>query len=151
MSQRIDIIKQPRLKTLEAIEALSLDQLNTMLPGFNNNLIWNLGHMVATQHGVIYKRAGLDLPIDETFFDTYKPGTRPERLYTAADLEQIKSLFISTLDNMETDLQTNRFGNYPQWTTRYGAEIHNIDEAVAFLPFHDGLHIGVITAMMKMV
>lgn len=151
MSQRIEILKKPRLTIIDKIATLSLDQLNTIPAGFNNNMMWNLGHMVASQYGITYKRAGLDLPIEEIFFDTYKPGSRPERLFTADDLEQIKDLLISSLDHLETELQTSKFTNYPTWTTRYGADLHSIDDAVAFLPFHDGLHIGTVVAMMKLV
>ena len=151
MSQQIEILRKPRLTIIAKIEALSLEQLNTIPAGFNNNIIWNLGHIIAAQCGVCYKRAGLDLPIDEIFFETYKPGTKPERLYTADDLSLIKELLISTRDRLEADLQTSIFGNYPTWTTRYGADLHNADEAVAFLPFHDGLHIGTIVALEKLV
>ena len=107
--------------------------------------------MVATQHGVCYKRAGLPLPIDEVFFDTYKPGTRPERPYTAADLAAIKELFISTLEHLEADLQTDIFKNYIPWATRYGVNISSINDAVSFLPFHEGLHIGTIMALTRLI
>ena len=151
MSQRIDIIRKPRLTILNTIDAFSLEQLNTIPTGFNNNIIWNLGHIVAAQYGVCYKRAALDLPIPEEFFELFKPGSKPERLYTADDLNQIKELLVTSLDQLEADLQTDIFSNYPSWTTRYGADIGNIDEAVAFLPFHDGLHIGYIMAIRKLV
>jgi hypothetical protein len=151
MSQQIEIIRKPRLSILSQIESLSLDELNTIPHGFNNNILWNLGHMVAAQSGIWYKRAGLPLPIDETFFETFKPGTKPERVYTAADLNQIKALLMSTLDTIQADLQTNMFNNYTPWTTRYGAGINSIADAVAFLPFHEGLHIGAIIALRKLV
>lgn len=151
MSQQLDIIKKPRVGILTLIDTLSLDQLNTVPAGFNNNIMWNLGHMVAAQQGVCYKRAGLPLRIDEAFFDTFKPGTKPERIYTADDLATIKELFTSTISQLAADLQTNMFSNYPTWTTRYGADLHNIAEAVAFLPFHEGLHIGAIVALGKLV
>lgn len=151
MSQQFDAIKKPRVTIFAALDALSLDQLNTIPAGFNNNIIWNLGHMVAAQCGICYKRAGLALPISEDFFETYKPGTKPERLYTADDLAQIKDLMFSTLDKLQADLQTGMFGNYPTWTTRYGTELSSINDAIVFLPFHEGLHIGAIIALKKLV
>jgi uncharacterized damage-inducible protein DinB len=151
MDYIFEIIRKPRITIFAAVEQLSLEQLNAIPAGFNNNIIWNLGHMVAAQCGVCYKRAGLDLPISEAFFDTYKPGTKPERLYTADDLAQIKDLMFSTLDRLQADMQTDIFNNYPTWTTRYGADISNITEAVHFLPFHEGLHIGAIMALKKFV
>lgn len=151
MSQPLAIIRNPRTTILNVIANLSLEQLNRIPAGFNNNIIWNLGHMIAAQCGVCYKRAGLEMPIDETFFDIYKPGTKPERLYTAEDMEQIKTLFATTCNILEADLQKDIWTNYPTWTTRYGVEIKSINDAVAFRPFHEGLHIGTVMALKKIV
>lgn len=151
MDTQIDIIQKPRLQVLQIIEGLTLEQLNYIPAGFNNNIIWNLGHMVAAQQGICYVRSGLPLQIDESFFLTYKPGTKPERLYTAEDLSQIKELFSSTLVQLEADLQTDVFKNYTPVVTRYGFEMTNINDAVSFLPFHEGLHIGTVVAMKKLV
>ena len=151
MNTQIDIIKQPRLQVLNIIEDLTLDQLNYIPTGFNNNILWNLGHMVAAQQGICYLRAGLPLRIDESFPLTYKPGTKPEELYTADDLTLIKKLFFFTLDQLEADLNTNMFNNYTPFVTRYGYEITSIDDAVSFLPFHEGLHIGTVIALKKIV
>lgn len=141
----------PRLNILEAIKGLTPEQLNKIPAGFNNNIAWNLGHMIAAQQGVCYRRAGLATLIDDTFFNTYKPETKPERFYDEADLARTKELFISTIDQLETDLQTNMFANYIPWTTRYGAALSNIKEAVSFLPFHEGFHIGYILALKRML
>ena len=151
MNTQIDIIKQPRLQVLNISEDRTLDQLNYIPTGFNNNILWNLGHMVAAQQGICYLRAGLPLRIDESFLLTYKPGTKPEELYTADDLTLIKKLFFFTLDQLEADLNTNMFNNYTPFVTRYGYEITSIDDAVSFLPFHEGLHIGTVIALKKLV
>jgi hypothetical protein len=151
MTKAIEIIAAPRTKVIEILKELSLEQLNMVPAGFNNNIIWNAGHMIAAQQGVCYKRAGLNTVIDEAFFETFKPGTKPERFFDAADVENIIGLFTTTLTQLEADLQTDKFANYPTWTTRYGAELSSINDAVAFLPFHEGLHIGTIVALKKLV
>lgn len=144
-------MRQPRLKIISALEAFSLDQLNTNPAGFNNNIIWNLGHMVAAQQGVCYKRAGLDTWVADSFFQKYKPDTKPEGYVDAAGFDEIKTLLQTSLDQLEHDYKNGIFTNYPTWTTRYGVEISSIDDAIAFLPFHEGLHIGYIMAMRKLV
>lgn len=151
MTKQIDIIQKPRLQILDIIEGLTLEHLNYIPAGIRNNIIWNLGHMVAAQQGICYMRAGLPLRVDDTFFQTYKPGTQPERLYTADDLARIKDLFFSTLIQLEADLQTDMFNGYTPFVTRYGFEITDINDAVSFLPFHEGLHIGTVVAMKKLV
>jgi hypothetical protein len=151
MTQAIQIIAAPRTKVAEILKELSIEQLNAIPAGFNNNIIWNAGHMIAAQQGICYKRAGLATIVDETFFETFKPGTKPERSFTAEEVDNIIGLLSSTLTQLEADLQTDKFGNYPTWTTRYGAELTSIGDAVSFLPFHEGLHIGAILATKRLV
>ncbi|MBW4888387.1 DinB family protein [Mucilaginibacter sp. HMF5004] len=151
MTKAFEIIAAPRTKAIEILKELSIDQLNTIPAGFNNNIIWNAGHMIAAQQGICYKRAGLDTIVGEEFFNTFKPGTKPERIFDTTEVENIISLFSTTLTQLEADLQTDMFSNYPAWVTRYGAELTSVAEAVAFLPFHEGLHIGTIVAMRKLV
>ncbi|MBE9661637.1 DinB family protein [Mucilaginibacter myungsuensis] len=152
MTQEILIIRKTREWLLASLENFTIEQLNTIPPGYNNNIMWNLGHMAATQLGVCYLRGGVDLPAGTNeFFETYRSGTKPERLYTTEDLEQIKTYFFSYFDQLQADVQTSRFDNYTPWTTRYDIAVKNINDAVGFLPFHDGLHIGVIFGLRKLV
>jgi len=151
MIKALGFIVPPRLKVLEIIKPLSIEQLNLVPPGFKNNIIWNLGHIVAAQQGICYKRAGQDTVAGEDFFDRYKPGSKPEQFLDTAELEKIIGLLTSTITQLEADLETDMFANYPAFTTRYGIELASIDDAVQFLPFHEGLHIGTIVAMSKIV
>jgi hypothetical protein len=151
MTKSIEIIKKPRLGLLNLISELSIEQLNKIPAGFNNNIAWNLGHMIATQQGVCYKRAGLDTVIGEDFYKTYAPETKPEKFIDQDELETIKGLFISTLDRFETDCGKNLFSDYIPWTTRYGVELASIQDVLKFLPFHEGLHVGYIWALKRAV
>ena len=151
MTKAIDTLKQPRLQILDIIKELSIEQLNNIPAGFNNNIAWNLGHMVATQQSLCYTRSDLDKVISDDFFMAYKPGSKPGKFIDEAELGNIKELLFSTLEQLEIDLQNNLFTNYTPLLTRYGVPVDNIDEAVSFLPFHEGLHIGYIMSIKKMV
>lgn len=151
IEKQIEIMRQPRLKIIDTLNAFTLEQLNTIPTGFNNNIIWNLGHMIAAQQGVCYKRAGLDTWVADDFFQAYKPDTKPNGFVDAAGLEEIKTLLSTSLDQLEHDYKNGIFSNYPTWTTRYGVEIDSIETAIAFLPFHEGLHIGYVMGMRKLV
>ena len=48
MRKEIDILRKARLKMLEKINELSLEQLNKVPEGFNNNIIWNMGRLIET-------------------------------------------------------------------------------------------------------
>jgi hypothetical protein len=151
MNRSIQTIRNTRQSLLGLIKELTLDELNRVPQGFNNNIIWNLGHLVAAQQGVCYKRAGVAMRIDDSFYLLYKPESKPERFIGQEEADDIKSLFFSTLDQLEADLQNDVFGDYPAWVTRYGVPINSLDEAINFLPFHEGLHMGYIMALRRVV
>ena len=151
MNQQIDTIKKVRAFLLEGIKDLSTEQLNKIPAGYNNNIAWNLGHLVAAQQGICYKRAGLTPQISDEFWEQFRSGSKPERDLTDAEITQIKDMFANGLDQLDTDYANNIFGGYTPWMTRYHVEIANIDDAIGFLPFHEGLHSGVIGTMKKLV
>jgi len=151
MKREIEIIEKPRKMILGLISDLNIDQLNKIPAGFNNNIIWNLGHMIASQQGLCYKRTGVELRVTDDFFKTYVSGSKPERFITEAEYEEVEQLFFSTLEDLQTDYDAQKFDNYQSINTRYNIPVSNIDEAIAFLPFHDGLHIGYIMSLRKLV
>lgn len=151
MNNIIDVLKHPRLSILETLKDFSLDQLNKIPAGHNNNIAWNLGHMAATQQTLCYLRAGVPMVLEEDFVNAYKGGTKPEKFIDEAEFERIKTYLFSPLDQFEKDLKTDLFRNYPAFTTRYGVEIKDIEDALSFLAFHDGLHLGYIMSMRKLV
>ncbi|MBS1495885.1 MAG: DinB family protein [Bacteroidetes bacterium] len=151
MQNIIENIKLTRQWLLESIKELTPQQLNHIPSGFNNNIIWNLAHLISAQQGLCYARAGQPLIIDEYLFTNYKTGSKPEANVEGAEIEKIKSLMISTLLKLEEDYHNNIFNNYAPFKTRYQVEIKNIDEAISFIQFHEGLHIGAIAALKKLV
>ena len=151
MDKQFEIFKKTRQFMLNYISELNVVQLNKIPAGFNNNIIWHLGHVIAAQQGVCYRRAGLPYVITETFFELYKPGTKPEILLGELEIEDIKLLLLSTIDKLEEDYKADQFKNIQAWTTRYDIELSNIDETIQFLMVHDGLHFGNIMAMKKLV
>lgn len=55
MLQTIPLLNATRQNILTLMQGLSADQLNKMSAGFNNNLIWNAGHVLVTQQLLYYK------------------------------------------------------------------------------------------------
>ena len=151
MNKKINLIRKTRSRALEIISGLSISELNKIPAGFNNNILWNLGHLIAAQEGIFYIRAKLELTIEQEFFDSFRNGSRPEREFNAVEIENIKSLLFSSLDRFESDLGKNLFDNYPSWTTGTGIEINSIEDALNFLLFHEGLHLGHIMSYKRIL
>jgi hypothetical protein len=151
MSKSTEIIKLPRVFILNLVKDLSTEQLNHIPKGFNNNLIWNLAHLISGQQGICYTRAGLPFIVDDKYYTPFRPDTKPERFIDAEEIIHIKELFLSSIDRLEADMNANIFTNYPTWLSRYGTTISSFDDAFMFLPFHEGLHCGYIMALKRAV
>jgi DinB superfamily len=149
--RQLEILKKTREYLLNDIKDLTVEQLNEIPAGFNNNIIWNLSHMLATQQGICYARANVKLVIEQSFFDAYKPGTKPEKFVDANEMAAINKLFIAVIDQLETDYKNNLFNNFTAFTNRYGFEHRHIDDSINFVLYHEGLHFGIINAMKKLV
>ncbi|RYE23872.1 MAG: DinB family protein [Sphingobacteriales bacterium] len=140
-----------RHRTITLIEGLSIDQLNKIPQGFNNNITWNTAHLVAAMQRLCYKRSDVPLRVSETFFQRYKPESKPEHEVDERALNEIKELLISSINQLKEDYHAGIFKTYTPFTTRYGVDVANVDDAIRFLPFHEGLHMGYIQAMKKLV
>jgi len=151
MNDQIETIKRTRTHLLELVKELNIEQLNKVPAGFNNNIIWNLGHLVAAQQGICYVRTGVKPHVAEDFIDRYKKGSKPERFLNEEELKKIKELFFSSLDILKQDYESGLWTGYDSWTTSYGVELNSIEDAIQFLNFHEGLHSGYILALKRVI
>ncbi|MEO5911563.1 MAG: DinB family protein [Pelobium sp.] len=151
MEKQFEIFKKTRIYLLSYIADLTVKQLNTTPKGFKNNIIWNVGHMIAAQQGVCYRRVGLPFTVNEEVFDLYKPDTTPQEAVDEGGVAQLKKLLLTTIDEMQRDYDKGLFSKYPAWTNRYGIELATIEQTINFLLLHDGIHLGMIMSLKKLV
>lgn len=151
MNQQIENLKKVRTFLLDGIKDLTTEQWNKIPGGFNNNIAWNVGHLIAAQQGICYKRANLTPHISDEFWEQFRTGSKPAGDLSTEEIENLKSLFLNLMDQSDADYNKGVFSNYTAWSTRYGVEIASIEDALKFLPYHEGLHAGVISAMRKLV
>jgi hypothetical protein len=123
-------------------------QLEVPTP-FANNLLWNYGHIIVVQQLFHYARAGLDLHIPDSLVAQCRPGTSPADWQTPPDIAMLHHLAVSLPEQLEQDLAAGLFTSYDPYTTRTGLTLSTIDDAIAFNLFHEGLHVGVMSAIAK--
>ena len=151
MTYQFDILSKNRALILKVIDGFSLKQLNKIPEGFNNNIAWNIAHLVVTQQLLCYKMSGLPILISDEMVSKYKKGTKPEAEVTHAEFEEIKALLVSLPIKFEKDYNAGVFKSYEAYTTSVNLTLTDIDTAAAFNNFHEGIHLGVILAMRKLV
>jgi len=125
------------------------DQLNKIPDGFNNNLIWNLGHIIAVQQLVVYKPSNLEMKISESLADLYRPRTQPTRVVTEEEIAELRELMSSLIEPTVSDLRNGAFTTYQEWTTSTGFNLATVKDALAFNTYHEGMHFGYMMSIRK--
>jgi hypothetical protein len=133
------------------LEKYSLEQLNTIPEGFSNTMFWNIPHIVVTQQLLAYKLSGVPMLVADELVEKYKKGTKPEQDATQEEVDLIKSLLFSTVEQMKSDYAANLFQNFTEYPTSTGFILHSVEEAIQFNTFHEGLHIGILMSIRKFV
>ncbi len=151
MDNLLKTIRQTRKNFIQLIERSTVEELNQVPAGFNNNIIWNFGHIIASQQILCYKLANLEPRIDSSYLLAYQKGTKPERFIEAAEINTLKELMLSTIDILENDLRNEVFESYNAMTTGYGVTLSNTAEAVQFFPVHDAFHYGYASSIQKVL
>jgi hypothetical protein len=153
MEQIINTIKASRKKLLSIVEGLTVEQLNKIPTGFNNNLAWQIGHLVVSQQVLCYRLSGIDFVIDPSLIDKYKNGSKPEGFIAEAEINQLKTYLLDTIDQLVIDLLEEKFAGFKPYTisTYSGFELKRIEDVITFVLNHDGLHLGCSMMMKKLV
>lgn len=149
MNALFKIWETSRNNYLRFVESFTLDQLNKIPEGFNNNIIWNVGHIIAAQQSLVYRLSGQPMHISDDFFELYKPGTRPERAVTQAEVDEMKALLISLCDQTKNDIENKIFTSFTERMTVTGFHLGTLADALEFNNYHEGLHLGMMMSIRK--
>ena len=140
-----------RAAFLKNVEGLTLEQLLFIPAGFRNNILWHLGHVVATQQSLHYKLSGLPLLVSEEFMENFRSGTSPEKWTATPDVDEVKRLLVSLPEQLAADYEAGKFKEYQGFTSRTGVYCEEVEAAVEFNLFHEGIHLGTIQTYKKML
>ena len=151
MDKSVETIQATRKMFLKLIDGLSIETMNKVPQGFNNNIIWNFGHVIITQQILCYKLANIPMHVEESFVTKYSKGTKPETFIDAKELDYLKEFALSSVDQLMVDMDNKIFNNFNSYTTSFGVELTSIDDVVKFIGMHEGIHIGYTMALKRVV
>ena len=151
MQHQIELIRKTRASFVHTCRELSIEQLNQIPAGFNNNIIWNFGHIIVTQQGLCYGLSGLPQKIDNQLIAKFRRGSKPEGFVTEAEYNYLQEISVTLMDEFEADLQAGIFTRYSPFTTSLRVEVDSFEKAVTFNAYHEGLHFGYALALRKLV
>lgn len=147
-----EVLPNTRKYLKNVLENNSLEDLNKIPKGFNNNIFWNVAHLVVSQQVLVYKLSGLPLLVSDELVEKYKKGTKPEAPVTQAEVEEIKALLFTPIEKTKEDYYNGVFKEYQEYVVvTTGNTLRSVEDALQFTVFHEGLHIGYIQALSRAI
>ncbi|GAB3788865.1 DinB family protein [Spirosoma horti] len=146
MDQYLNELEEKRNSLIEKTKNLSLEHYNFIPPGFNNNIIWNLGHMLAVSESILYKNSNFLPPAHAFDITRFKRGTKPEQSYTAEEITSIRQALLDTV----TYFKKQAAAELTVAEAQVDGSSNVINGAVLqFLLFHENLHYRTIGNLLK--
>ncbi|MCF7559717.1 DinB family protein [Sabulilitoribacter multivorans] len=152
MEFTFQVLNNTRAILSKIIDNTPLEDLNKVPKGFNNNIIWNIAHVVVSEQLLVYRLSGLPSILSDDMINNYRKDTKPNGDVLQAEVDQIKELLFATISKTKEDYNKGIFKNYNAYTvSTTGNTLTNVDEALQFAVIHEGLHYGYTLALLKAI
>jgi hypothetical protein len=151
LEKLFNITLQNRKILYKILTNTSKEQLLKIPEGYRNNIWWNIAHVVVTQQLLVYNLCGQAMKVPTELVDKFKKGTDPDGTATDEELNMIKGFLFSTLEWAQGDYENSIFKDFNEYTTSANVTLKDVEDAIAFNMFHEGLHLGVILSLEKML
>ncbi|WP_164109341.1 MULTISPECIES: DinB family protein [Sphingobacterium] len=153
MENTFKFIIQTRRAFIQLIDSLTIEQLNEIPTGFNNNIIWNFGHIVVVTPALCYLRSGVSTDTAMVkYLKSYVKGSKPTYTVTQEEVDDLKRLAITTIEQIRKDYNAGVFKEIiPFATDTYKETLSAIEEIIQLSAGHDNLHYGYAIAQNRII
>ena len=127
------------------------DQLFKIPSPHNNNLFWNIAHVLVTEQLLIYKLSALTPKLDGDLIKKYSKGTFPEESVSKEVIEQVADGLLKAPGWIREDYKKGIFKDFIPYTTSAQVTLNNVEDAISFNLVHLGIHYGTIRSMQKLM
>lgn len=150
MIQYLDKLEDERKLLLERTKDLTVDQHNIIPPGFNNNIIWNMGHILVVSEDLLYGNSPYQRPVHEFEKSSFQKGSAPDEIIGKDDISIIRHSLRQTAQYYKMCTGIDKPGNRVNTGSNFGFTMIS-DEVMRFLLFHEGMHYRRIGQLMEIV
>ena len=91
------------------------------------------------------------MKVPKELVNKLKKGTVPDGKATDEELNMIKGFLFSTVEWAQEDYENRIFKDFNEYTTSANVALKDVEDAIAYNMFHEGLHLGVILSLEKML
>ena len=81
----------------------------------------------------------------------YGKGSLATESIDESDIIYVKDELVNAMKNTFEDYKNGMFKEFKPYMTSTGIELKTIDDALGFSTFHDGIHLGVVLSLMKII
>ena len=150
MKTQFDILRGLRKTVLNNTAELTEAQYNTIPKHNNNNVIWNMTHILSIQQLLTYGMTKNPYTIDDSMIFPFKKNTKPETNYAMDFIEKVRNTMLHQVDVLEQRYNEGILNNVPvPFRSSLGIEFDTIEGIIQFNTMHETLHITVINQYLK--
>ena len=145
-------LRQTRRALVAVVDALP-DAARTAVPdGFRNHVLWNAGHLAATEQLLSFGLAGRDLDLPHGFVEDFRKGSSPLDWRREWAWDEVRGLLLALPDRTEAAYRDGQLGAFARpYRTTPGVVLATVEDAARFNLYHEGLHLGTVLALRKLV
>lgn len=151
MDFELKILKTNRNNIANFTKGLNLERINKVPVGLKNSIGWTVAHLVVTQQLLCYKLSDRKLLIPNYLVEKFSKGTFPKEDLQEKEFKEIMTLFLELPNQLEKDYKKGLFTSFKPYATSTGIELLSIGDAIKFNNYHEGIHLGIILQLLKMV
>ncbi|TYP72028.1 DinB family protein [Paenibacillus methanolicus] len=140
-----------RDSTIKQVKEMSEEEARTVPRGFNNNILWNLGHILLVHEKFSFALANEKMELPKHFAEVFAPGTKPEHWGTQVpSLAEILLLLSMQIERTGQTLEHRLEEKLEEpFVTSAGLELLAVKECLSFCIYHEGMHFAAIKAIKQ--
>lgn len=140
-----------RGNTIKHVTGMSEEETRTVPRGFNNNILWNLGHILLVHEKFSFALTNEKMELPKHLAELFSPGTKPENWGTQVpSLDEIFLLLSKQIDRIEQTLEHRLEEDLEKpFVTSAGLELSTVKECLSFCLYHEGMHFATIKAIKQ--
>ncbi|MCG7218148.1 DinB family protein [Paenibacillus mucilaginosus] len=140
-----------RDSTIKQVKEISEEEARTVPRGFNNNILWNLGHILLVHEKFSFALANEKMELPKHFAEVFAPGTMPEHWGTQVPgLNEILLLLSMQIERTGQTLEHRLEEKLEEpFVTSAGLELLAVKECLSFCIYHEGMHFAAIKAIKQ--
>lgn len=140
MINELTKLEERRQLLLATTEPLTVEQYNFIPHGSNNNIIWNIGHLLVTGDDMLYNHTNIRRPEYDIDTISFGRGSKPDQLVQAAEIQAIRLHFLQTVVSYKAAVEL------------IAPSKENINyQLLQFMLFHEEMHFRKIRMLMMAI